>query len=154
MSVINGKGNIGPKGNTLKSVDTAVKHLFMRRNMKKDNDVIVFDIDGTLVADEMSCIIPIISLYKKAMVLGYKIYIITARLFTSENYKFTVEMLKKCGIGGYKGMFMRPGEITDLFQYKASRRETLVKHGYNIVMSVGDQSFDFGAHSGVNIWVY
>jgi predicted secreted acid phosphatase len=150
MSVVRGNS----RGNTLKSVDTAVKHLYMRRGKKKDVDTIIFDIDGTLVRDEMSCITPIVSLYKKAIALGYEIYIITARLFTADNYTFTVEMLKKCGIVDYSGIFMRPGEMTDLHYYKASRREALVKRGYNIIMSVGDQDFDFGKNSGVNIWVY
>jgi predicted secreted acid phosphatase len=142
------------RGNTLNSIDTAIKFLFMRKKIKKENDVIIFDIDGTLIHDEKSCITTVVNFYKKCISLGYKVYIITARLFTSENYIFTVDMLTKCGILNYLGIFMRPGDMQDLFAYKQSRREALVKHGYNIIMSVGDQSFDFGPHSGVNIWVF
>lgn len=142
------------KASTLKSIDTAIKFLFMRKKIKKENDIIVFDIDGTLVKDEKSCIASAVSFYKKCISLGYKIYIITARLFTPENYIFTVNMLTKCDILNYVGIFMRPGHIMDLHYYKASKREFLTKSGFNIVMSVGNDTFDFGVFSGVNIWIF
>lgn len=118
-----------------------------------EKDIVIFDIDGTLVDDESICIIPVIELYRYLRSLGYPIYIITARLNTPYNYKFTVNMLLMCGIKDYMGIFMRPPGDIDLYAYKEKRRKYLVNRGYNIVASVGDMPFDFGKYSGMNIQV-
>lgn len=126
--------------------------MFAKRRYKP-GDIVIFDIDGTLVDNESICLTPVIELYKYILSLKYPIYIITARLDTRVNYKFTVNMLSMCGVKNYLGIFMRPGDMIDLYKYKESRREYLTKKGYNIVASVGDMPFDFGKYSGINILV-
>lgn len=124
---------------------------FLSNRTRGPMDSIIFDIDGTLVADETHCILPVKMLYNLALQRGYHVFIITARAKTPDNQLFTALMLEKCGIEGYNSMFMRPPKDLDLFSYKEKRRKAIAEMGYYSIMSVGDMSFDFGAYGGVPI---
>jgi phosphoglycolate phosphatase-like HAD superfamily hydrolase len=117
----------------------------------KPHDVVIFDIDGTLIKDEKFCILPVKKLYEFALNQGYRIFIVTARVETLGNRIFTSIMLEKCGIDSYESLFMRPPEETDLFKYKTERRKTIFDMGFNSVMSVGDMPFDFGPYGGLSV---
>ena len=125
---------------------SAAAFLTLRRRGRRD--AVVFDVDGTLVADETHCILPVRILYDAALRQGYKIFIVTARPLTRGNQIFTALMLEKCGIEGYQSMFMRPSSEEHLYRYKVIRRQTIANLGFNTVMSVGDMPFDFGAYGG------
>jgi predicted secreted acid phosphatase len=124
---------------------------FLSFRIKKPNDAIIFDIDGTLVANESHCILPVKYLYDIALSYGYHVFIITARAKTLGNELFTIIMLEKCGITTYDSIFMRPLNELNLFSFKESRRKAISDMGFHSVMSVGDMPFDFGAYGGLSI---
>ncbi len=122
--------------------------VFLTLRRRGERDAVIFDVDGTLVANETDCILPVKKLYDTALKQGYKIFIVTARPRTLANQIFTALMLERCGVEGYQSMFMRPSEEEDLYRYKGIRRQTIANLGFNTVMSVGDMPFDFGAYGG------
>lgn len=126
---------------------------YLNLHDKNINNTVVFDIDGTLVVNEKYCKFAVIELYYHAIKLGYKVFLITARLRDPDNITFTIEMLEKCGIKNYDGLMMRPYYEIDLYKYKRDQRKFLHDNGYNIVMSVGDMDFDFGEYGGLSIRV-
>ena len=126
---------------------------FLTNRRRGPRDTVIFDIDGTLVANETHCILPVKNLYNIALGRGYHIFIVTARAKTLGNQMYTTIMLEKCGIEGYISMFMRPPEDFKLFSYKEERRKAIAGMGYHSIMSVGDMPFDFGAYGGLSIKV-
>lgn len=141
----------GWKNKTFLACENAKRFIDKRR--RGDIDVIVFDIDGTLIENEEICILPVINLYNYILQKGYPIYIITARLFSPENVEYTKFLLTKCNVREYHGMFMRPGNIENLYDYKETRRKYLEDLGLKVIMSVGDMPFDFGKYGGLPIIV-
>lgn len=124
---------------------------FLDSRKKRPNDAIIFDIDGTLVANETHCILPVKQLYDEALAKGYHVFIVTARAKTLGNELFTTIMLEKCGITTFNSIFMRPPDDLNLYSYKESRRKAIYDMGFHSVMSVGDMPFDFGAYGGLSI---
>ena len=115
------------------------------------NLAVVFDIDGTLVKDEKYCINPVVDLYNYCLEKKFKVFIITARVREWSNVKFTINMLRKCGVVNYEGLMMRPFYETNMFSYKEEQRRLLHKMGFTVVMSVGDMDCDFGKFGGTEV---
>ena len=106
---------------------------FLANRTKGSNDAIVFDIDDTLLRiPKFYPINEMISLYKFAEMIGYKMIIITARPYSEENGLWTYRQLLEIGINPYKIYYAPPLE-------KGSVKVAL---GLKIVLSVGDQWTD------------
>ena len=117
----------------------------------KDKDCIVFDIDETLLDLNGNVIQPIVDIYNYAKKRNVLISIITARTGTLRVVEYTTTQLKNKNITGWKYLYLRPNINEDPFIYKENARKSLVVKGYNIIMSIGDQSFDIGKYGGKGI---
>tara|TARA_R110001592_G_scaffold207492_1_gene458360 strand:- start:3875 stop:4309 length:435 start_codon:yes stop_codon:yes gene_type:complete len=102
------------------------------------DDAVMFDIDDTLLtlrAPQYDVVYPIkemISLYKFAEMIGYKVVIITARPYSKENGLWTYQQLLEIGINPIRIYFAPPMEKGDV----------KVSLGLKFVLSVGDQWTD------------
>jgi hypothetical protein len=116
---------------------------------KINNDIVVYDIDDTLIDNNGKPKSDIISTFHFAKTKGYDIAIITARPGYPNNLKWTVEQLKNFGLTGYKYLFMMPPEQKDPSLYKVSARKYLHTIGHRVVSSIGDMPWDVGIYGGI-----
>tara|TARA_Y100000389_G_scaffold69495_1_gene66109 strand:- start:2875 stop:3366 length:492 start_codon:yes stop_codon:yes gene_type:complete len=131
-----------------------------------DNDVykpcVVFDIDGTILVDgiyspeDNSEIIHDVYnflLYLQNS-LGIDIFIITARPESRTNRLGTIDMLKKLGIN-YKYLYMWNQNIfRNHIKYKEEARKEIFENDYNVVMSLGDNYWDYGNYGGLGVHIH
>jgi predicted secreted acid phosphatase len=122
---------------------------------------VVFDIDGTILVDGIyspSNSREIISdIYKFLLYLQNKnidIFIITARPDFSHNRLSTIKMLNKINIK-YKYLYMWNQNIFDnQIIFKGSARKEIFHNKYNIIMSLGDNYWDYGLYGGLGVHIY
>lgn len=114
----------------------------------KNNHVVVFDIDGTLLTENNEPIQPVINLYNYSKYMGYSPIIITARAGTPENIEKTRQTLHLHGITGYLNMYFRPPEKMNPYRYKWSARKHIYENGFITVASIGDMPWDIGEYGG------
>ena len=122
---------------------------------------VVFDIDGTILVDGVYS--PsnrneiIIDVYKFLLYLqdkGIDIFIITARPDFSHNRLATMKMLDKMKIH-YKYLYMWNQNIfDDQIMFKESARKEIFNNNYNIIMSLGDNYWDYGLYGGLGVHIY
>lgn len=111
---------------------------FLSNRIRDANDAVMFDIDDTLLRlrpPDYNIVYPIreiISLYKFAEMIGYKVVIITARPYSEENGLWTYRQLLEIGINPYKIYYAPPME-------KGHYKNAM---GLNFVLSIGDQWTD------------
>ena len=106
---------------------------FLSNRVREPSDAVMFDIDDTLIyASDSSPIREMVSLYKFAEMIGYKMVIITARPFSDENALWTSRQLLEISINPYNIYFALPLE-------KGNVKNTT---GLHFVLSVGDQWTD------------
>lgn len=106
---------------------------FLSNRTRGPTDAVMFDIDDTLLSTSGSHPIrEMLSLYKFAEMIGYKMIIITARPYSEENRLWTTRQLLEIGINPYNIYFVPPQEKGPLKK----------KLGLNFVLSVGDQWTD------------
>ena len=111
---------------------------FLSSRVREPNDAVMFDIDDTLLRlrpPNYATIYPIremISLYKFAEMIGYKMVIITARPYSEENGLWSYRQLLEIGINPYTIYYAPPLE-------KGNYKNAI---GLNFVLSVGDQWTD------------
>lgn len=136
----------------IKVMCTRAKYLLSRMQIIPSKTSIVFDIDDTLISSTTREIIkPVYNLYKYALKIGVAVFIVTARVSTDSNIKYTTSELARFGIR-YHTLFMRQNTNVDpaLFKYKS--RERIALEGNIIVMSVGDMDWDIsGGFNGIGI---
>ena len=106
---------------------------FLAARQRDANDSIVFDIDDTLIKVRGSePMREMISLYKFAEMIGYKMIIITARPYSDDNAQWTVSQLLEIGINPTRLYFAPPMQKGDV-------KKAL---GFKTILSVGDQWTD------------
>jgi len=106
---------------------------FLANITRYREDAVMFDIDDTLIrVSDSAPMNEMISLYKFAEMIGYKMVVITARPYSEDNELWTTRQLLEIGINPYKIYFVSPSE-------KGNLKKEL---GYNFVLSVGDQWTD------------
>lgn len=108
--------------------------LLSKREVKK-NDAVMFDIDETLIFfEDSSPNKPMIELCKHAGEQGYEVIIITARPFTTQNNRLTIEELRYHDIN------------YDMLVYATHHNKSLTKLKLkrNFVLSIGDLWTDLG----------
>ena len=131
-----------------------------------DNDkhkpCVVFDIDGTILVDgiyspkDSTEIIQ--DVYKFLLYIqnvhNIDIFIITARPDSRINRMGTIDMLKKLDIN-YKYLYMWNQDIFyDFIEYKEEARKEIFENGYNVIMSLGDNYWDYGNYGGLGVHIY
>jgi len=128
---------------------------FFEKIPKKINDIVFFDIDDTLLEPFTNVpIVEVLEFYKYLVKNGYNVAIITARVQTEINYKYTVNDLESIGIkNDYKFLVLRPPEINDIKLYKKTARKKIIEQGFNPLMSIGDMDWDVGEYGGIGIIV-
>jgi predicted secreted acid phosphatase len=130
-------------------------------NNKKYKPCVVFDIDGTILIDGIYS--PknnselINEVYEFLLYLQRKnisIFIITARPDNSINRYGTSKMLKELGIN-YKYLYMWDQNMfNNHSNYKENARKEIFENNYNIIMSLGDNYWDYGEYGGLGVHIY
>jgi predicted HAD superfamily phosphohydrolase YqeG len=114
--------------NNLKEV--GIKYISNRA--VQSNDAVMFDIDDTLIFTNGRANEPIIDLLNKAVLLGYKIIIITARPALNRVIEWTIRQLQQYEIGYHYIGFTS-------VETKHYMKQQLP---YNFILSVGDMPTD------------
>ena len=85
---------------------------------------------------------PMLSLYHDALNQGIKVFFVTGR--TESERKATQINLVKAGYKEWSGLYLRPKNYSNqsIIPYKAKTRANIVKQGYTIIASIGDQYSD------------
>jgi predicted secreted acid phosphatase len=129
---------------------------------------IVYDIDETLLSNYASMdsndfggplsyviqsmkksdakpIQPMLALYDYAQTKGIAQFFVTGR--KEDLRAVTIKNLEKAGYSGWKKLYLEPNEVNykSAADFKAVVREELIKQGYDIVFSMGDQCSDLEA---------
>jgi len=134
----------------LKNLLASSKILNYKPNM---NEAIVFDLDGTIVFDGTwdTPILPITNFIKHCNDLNISVIIITARPGFESNINNTRNSLQKLAINCDRFFFKNP-DFKDIKEFKINARNyvtDILKH--NILMSIGDNSWDMGKYGGLGI---
>jgi len=123
------------------------------------NFLIVFDIDSTLLINtpfgvatssnpcQATPIIEILRILNLALILHMKVFLVTARVDTTENRVSTLNQLRCLGITHFHGLYMRPASVganvTNISIFKLECRRMLTSHNHkNIFLNIGDQWSD------------
>lgn len=83
---------------------------------------------------------PTVDLYNFAKANNVAIFIITNRYPKEE--AATIKNLTSQNITGWKAIYFRPVNNTNLVEYKSAMREKIMKMGYKIIINIGDQFSD------------
>ena len=105
---------------------------YLATRVRSPDDAIMFDIDDTLIKVDNTPIREMITLYKFAEMIGYKMVIITARPYYDENVLWTSRQLLEIGINPYNTHYCPPRD----------KGKLKFKLGYNFIICVGDQWTD------------
>ncbi len=119
-----------------------------------ENPAMVFDIDQTLIDEKQNCIQPIIDIYNYAKDMNIALFIITSRPGMEPVISMTKKTLLDCNIMGVKAMFFRPYNKVDHTYYKKSARKAIYdRFNHNVIMSIGDSTWDIGEYGGEGVLV-
>ena len=122
---------------------------------------VVFDIDGTLIYENDIKDYkdkPISSICKFAYYLmknNVTIFVITARDNSIKgNYKNTQNLLDKLQIS-YKELFLWDiNYYKTVVDFKSLSRKRIQDSGYSVIMSLGDNYWDYGDYGGTGIHIF
>ena len=122
---------------------------------------VVFDIDGTIINDwvyepnsEDDIILDVYHFLLHVQRMGIKIFIVTARPENKLNRKNTEQMLQNLGIN-YENVYMwNIWSFKSVSNFKESSREDIFIQGYNTLMSLGDNEWDYGNYGGLGVHIY
>ena len=123
------------------------------------NNVIIFDIDGTLLHDiDRHAILETLEFYYYCLYKQYAIYIITERPGNKDNISYTIKELEDQGVINFdKIYFTNPDKnmqtSPQFRKYKKEVRNHIKNLGFNIIFSIGDQVGDYDMNSGIGIKV-
>ena len=128
---------------------------------------VVFDIDGTIIMDDqsyfdMSTIIDsVYNFYQYLQKRGdIRIFVITARAYknfesTNDPYYLEVlDMLNKINCFPDKLDLWSYSKYADVTTYKKEKRRELWNQNYNILMSLGDNVWDYGEFGGLGVHIH
>tara|TARA_Y100001972_G_C7624077_1_gene313014 strand:- start:171 stop:659 length:489 start_codon:yes stop_codon:yes gene_type:complete len=122
---------------------------------------VVFDIDGTILVngvyspkDNSEIILEVYDFLLYLQRMNIDIFIITARPDNRVNRYGTSKMLRQIGID-YKYLYMWDQNLFDNHEiFKESAREEIFDNNYNIIMSLGDNYWDYGEYGGMGVHIY
>ena len=119
---------------------------------RKNNSVIIFDIDETLINNNGEKIDEIINFFNYIKYNNFIPIIITARPNNNKSILYTENQLKKFNITGYKYIYFMPKGY-NVENYKKIARKDIIQKGYKIEMSIGDKYWDIGKYSNLGVLV-
>ena len=106
---------------------------------------ICLDIDGTVLLNRKDGSSAAVCHFKSLVDACKKndiaVHYITARPDEKENREWTLRQLDKCNLTPIDSLYMRPSK-TEYEKYKFNARKDLIKKGFTILLSVGDQFAD------------
>ena len=122
---------------------------------------VVFDIDGTVIIDGIyapqnknEIIHDVHNFLLYIQNKGIEIFIITARPENKTNRYETSKMLTKLNID-YTHLYMwNRNTFNNPTTYKEECRKEIFQNNYNIIMSLGDNIWDYGDYGGVGVHIY
>ncbi len=163
--------------NDISNVVTLVKKWLIDQPKPKPMEVVIFDIDETVIQTDWSIIRPdtpkpeeslwkwmdygigtriepIFRLYEYVVERGYVVFFITGRDIGKK--AATEKNLKNEGFSSWQGITYNPRTPDGKYLifpkseiFKTAARWSLVERGYDIVLNIGDQESDFaGGYSG------
>ena len=149
-------GNGSPfKTNDLYDIayELGINYLNIIKKMGIKNPTVMFDIDDTLLYvnpdNSLSPIKSMIRLLNYCINNNFIVLIITARSYST--LASTIKDLEKNKIH-YHHLYLRQSPKDDHSLFKANVKRDYTLHGFNIVMSVGDNDIDIiGDYSGYSI---
>ena len=121
------------------------------------NFMVIFDIDSTLLINtpfgvagnpcQATPIIEILRILNLALISHMKVFLVTARVDTTENRLSTLNQLRCLGITHFHGLYMRPAtvgaNVTNISIFKLECRRMLASHNRKqIFLNIGDQWSD------------
>tara|TARA_A100000164_G_scaffold373288_1_gene404188 strand:- start:41 stop:526 length:486 start_codon:yes stop_codon:yes gene_type:complete len=127
----------------------------------KHKPCVVFDIDGTILVDGIyspknddEIIKDVYNYLLYLQSIGIDIFIITARPESRENRMGTIDMLIKLKIN-YKYLYMWHQNIfRSHIKFKEEARREIFENGYNVIMSLGDNHWDYGDYGGLGVHIH
>ena len=131
-------------------MDEGINLINQRDKTKKY--VAIFDIDETILINDTR-IEPIYMLYQYALINHIDVIFITAREWTENNVKETIDQLNRLCIKNYLNIYFRPEYITDIETYKTICRKNIVDNGYEPLFSIGDMYWDVGSFGGISLHI-
>jgi len=113
------------------------------------NNIIIYDIDDTLIKSDGTPIWPIIRTFYYAKQKGIQTAIITARQGNPENVARTIDQLAQYGLTGYSSIYFRQPNCVDYYKYKLTCRYDIHMNNFKAIISIGDSDWDIGAYGGI-----
>jgi FMN phosphatase YigB (HAD superfamily) len=135
----------------MRSVLVIAYDLLNKHRPPRENDIVIFDIDDTLIDITGEPLYDVVEFYRYVRMIGFKTVIITAREGAQENINVTMRALQNIGISDYHRIYFRDASQLDVEQYKLNSRKKLFLDGFNAVMSIGDMNWDTGLYGGIGI---
>tara|TARA_Y100000022_G_C12933035_1_gene232502 strand:- start:19 stop:507 length:489 start_codon:yes stop_codon:yes gene_type:complete len=143
------------------SLINSFQHEIKHYNNNLYKPCVVFDIDGTILVDgvysprdESEIISNIYDFLMYIQDRGIDIFIITARPDNIHNRHGTKQMLDKLNIK-YTYLYMWNLDVfNNHVSYKESARKEIFDNNYNIIMSLGDNYWDYGDYGGLGVHIY
>lgn len=122
---------------------------------------VVFDIDGTLLVDgiyapnsEEEIIMEVYNFLLYLQNMDITIFIITARPDSPKNRLLTSKMLDELNIH-YEYLYMWDLNIFETATiFKTISRQDIEIQGHKIIMSLGDNEWDYGDYGGLGVHIY
>lgn len=122
---------------------------------------VVFDIDGTILVDgiyapnsEKEIIMDVYNFLLYLQNMNITIFIITARPDNPTNRLLTTRMLDYLNIK-YEYLYMWKLNIFETATiFKTMSRQDIEIQGYKIIMSLGDNVWDYGDYGGLGVHIY
>lgn len=121
---------------------------------------VVFDIDGTILVEGIfapknykEVIHDVYQFLLYLQSINIPIFIITARPDYPHNRKETIKMLDDMGIQ-YVKLFMHKSNNENHIDFKRNARQQILLSGYKVIMSLGDNYWDYGEYGGLGVHIH
>lgn len=115
----------------------------------------IFDIDDTIITYNKttklwSRIETLYKLYKLAVTKKFKIFFVTARIYTPQNFKETLKQLINFGFNTFDGLYMLPHKKTNICKFKSNIRK-LITQDLIIILNIGNEWHDVLSYTPFNL---
>ena len=135
--------------NTETAIQWALSYLGCNKLLCK-KPCVCLDIDGTVLINHKNGSSSVVCHFRSFVDTckqnGISILYVTARPDEPENRRWTEKQLIKCGLHPIEKLYMRPPKAS-YDKYKFQARSDIIKNGYTILISIGDQFADVSMKS-------
>ena len=135
--------------------------VFLEASNNVKNPCVIFDIDGTIIIEGIfapknynELISDVYEFLLYLQDIDIPIFIITARPDYDYNRIKTGEMLDNLNID-YEYLYMFDQHIfNNPVKFKLEARKDIYLHNFNCIMSLGDNTWDYGDYGGIGVHIY